>query len=1189
MEIQEDKIPEIKIGGFVFADQQPPLGQTNDTQVPVFELKVDIRLLYQTNLQDNIRAGYQAGFDFRRPEAYERMAADKLGQELAQDATIWKLYLEEADEHDQELVKGRHASLDMLLLFAALFSAILTAFLIESKDLLQQDPADLSVALMFTIAQSQYRMEQGKSIALNATAIPPTIPTFTPPTIARWINGIWFTSLALSLSAALVAMLGKEWLTAFLASRPRPAHAHALLRQSRLEGLEQWWALHIIALLPSLLHASLLLFAIGLVLYLSTMDRAIAVVIASIVGITSLFYIVTAILGAIYTFCPFVTELSKYVQRVTVLLLRRAGAKSDTPNLHPLLKDIQALLWLANNARDPAVVDCSYQALSGLPPPANERLDPSAIPPENNSAESPQNELPMILSDDTTLNTLLASTISRFERLAAGSLDMLGSPELSVARYMSAIMRILEHTRYSEVVLRAQLVEFSKSLNPSRHTPSGMATPVKLNNEHSQVTLFQLLNTTETIWGNSSLPRGTDTYASVLVLTANMFQLAISFEFTEKPGAQHEDKSDAHVNVEIISPNLTRADSNNQLADLRAHYSRWLARVTTLLKLHNDSKVTIKSPFLDDLLEAITILARSRSLNPVHCMSSHHPQPGNSAGRTFSIAVASNKGNPSPLQPNDLCTGPLSGLIGILAVRPGMSEESPSKTCLAALKAYSALAPVLLQQVLGLSRDELGNEFERDDWESGRSSDMRWLRFIAVRLALLTTRHLVLSSKLVSSNHLQFWGEVILLVNQILLHDTADRSEDARSSLVRYGADLVPFLELINESGQQILSATSSIAQGVLVGLAGLQVYENEASLKPTNLCEARFTPKCFPPLIELVGQTIVPVDHERLMLQAMVRRMRGNRPGDSSENGVPAVEYLRSFTSTSQGFSALIHARNRTQYIEMIEETVVDITHLAAGQDPLLTVEQIELQAPAVSGFLDVVSAVAPHLAEPQSDQKQLIQFSNDSLSLMKVAVKDAVSRELMSQHSACQDLWKAIQTIKNKTQREHLIKMCLDAQSESGVEFKSRFKDRMDMLRVSALIYARDDINCVEVVEETTRDIIHLAAGQDPLLKVEEVELQPPVVPGFLDVVSAVVQHLAESTSSQTQLIQFSSDSLDLVKIAVKDPALRKLIRQPSACEDSWKATHAVKDKTQRQDLIERVLDEELGVEFEVIDLRN
>ncbi|KAG8770952.1 hypothetical protein FRC12_003951 [Ceratobasidium sp. 428] len=412
METQEDKILEIRIGGFVFADQQPPLGQTHDKQAPA------------PNLQDNTRASHQAGFDFRRPEAYERMAADKIGQELAHDATIWKLYLEEADEHDQELVKGRHASLDMLLLFAALFSAILTAFLIESKDLLQQDPADVSMALMLAIAQSQYRMEQGAADASNATATPPIIPNFTPSMTARWVNGIWFTSLALSLSAALVAMLGKEWLTAFLASRPRPAHAHALLRQSRLEGLEQWWALHIIALLPSLLHVSLLLFAVGLVLYLSTMDRAIAIVIASIVGMTSLFYVVTAILGAVYEFCPFVTELSKYVKRgVAVLLLRRAGAESNVADIHPLLKNIQALLWLTNHARDPAVVDCSYQAFSGLPLPENRNPDPSTIPLETNTTKRHQNELPMILGDDTNLNTLLISTITRFERLTAGSLD----------------------------------------------------------------------------------------------------------------------------------------------------------------------------------------------------------------------------------------------------------------------------------------------------------------------------------------------------------------------------------------------------------------------------------------------------------------------------------------------------------------------------------------------------------------------------------------------------------------------------------------------------------------------------------------------------------------------------------------------------------------------------------------------
>jgi hypothetical protein len=162
------------------------------------------------------------------------------------------------------------------------------------------------------IARSQQRMELNLPPPESST--PVDLPIFVPPSSARWINGLWFTSLAFSLSAALVAMLSKEWLTAYLSSRPRPAHSHALLRQSRLEGLERWWALHIIALLPSFLHLSLLLFSIGLVVYLHTLDTAIASVVAGVTGFTALFYVASAILGAIYQFCPYVTQVSGYIQ-----------------------------------------------------------------------------------------------------------------------------------------------------------------------------------------------------------------------------------------------------------------------------------------------------------------------------------------------------------------------------------------------------------------------------------------------------------------------------------------------------------------------------------------------------------------------------------------------------------------------------------------------------------------------------------------------------------------------------------------------------------------------------------------------------------------------------------------------------------------------------------------------------------
>lgn len=55
---------------------------------------------------------------FKPGEKYcDRLAGDSPGEELSNDATIWKIYLDEAGEYDEELVKGRHASLDVLLLF----------------------------------------------------------------------------------------------------------------------------------------------------------------------------------------------------------------------------------------------------------------------------------------------------------------------------------------------------------------------------------------------------------------------------------------------------------------------------------------------------------------------------------------------------------------------------------------------------------------------------------------------------------------------------------------------------------------------------------------------------------------------------------------------------------------------------------------------------------------------------------------------------------------------------------------------------------------------------------------------------------------------------------------------------------------------------------------------------------------
>ncbi|CAE6369889.1 unnamed protein product [Rhizoctonia solani] len=140
---------------------------------------------------------------------HDKLAWDRIGEELNPDACIWRLYAEEAKELDAEMVQERNRNLDTMLLFAAIFSAIVTAFLIESTNLLEQDSSEVTTQLLLVLVQSQQGIVTGKPDNIPS---PVEIPAFTPSATVRLINILWFASLIASLGAAVVAMLAKEWL-----------------------------------------------------------------------------------------------------------------------------------------------------------------------------------------------------------------------------------------------------------------------------------------------------------------------------------------------------------------------------------------------------------------------------------------------------------------------------------------------------------------------------------------------------------------------------------------------------------------------------------------------------------------------------------------------------------------------------------------------------------------------------------------------------------------------------------------------------------------------------------------------------------------------------------------------------------------------------------------------------------------
>ena len=104
--------------------------------------------------------------------------------------------------------------------------------------------------------------------------IPPALPNpstpFSPPTSAVWVNSLWFLSLAISLTCALLATFLQQWArryTRVTQTRYSP-HKRARIRAFFAEGMEKLHLPWAVEALPALLHLSLFLFFAGLAVFL---------------------------------------------------------------------------------------------------------------------------------------------------------------------------------------------------------------------------------------------------------------------------------------------------------------------------------------------------------------------------------------------------------------------------------------------------------------------------------------------------------------------------------------------------------------------------------------------------------------------------------------------------------------------------------------------------------------------------------------------------------------------------------------------------------------------------------------------------------------------------------------------------------------------------------------------------------
>ncbi|KAJ7842453.1 hypothetical protein B0H14DRAFT_2316343, partial [Mycena olivaceomarginata] len=115
---------------------------------------------------------------------------------------FWTAYKTLADEFDKEFQRKYGNDLDTSLIFAGLFSAVSSAFIIQIQPELQMDPNTTTQALLGLLVQNITG-----ATAPAALLPPPTGPT----TIVVVAQCLLYFSLFSTLLAALLAVLGRQW------------------------------------------------------------------------------------------------------------------------------------------------------------------------------------------------------------------------------------------------------------------------------------------------------------------------------------------------------------------------------------------------------------------------------------------------------------------------------------------------------------------------------------------------------------------------------------------------------------------------------------------------------------------------------------------------------------------------------------------------------------------------------------------------------------------------------------------------------------------------------------------------------------------------------------------------------------------------------------------------------------------
>ncbi|KAJ7578581.1 hypothetical protein C8J56DRAFT_352068 [Mycena floridula] len=234
--------------------------------------------------------------------------------------TIFDSYIREAKVFDNAMVARWKVAMDGLILFAALFSAVVTAFIIESYRSLSRDSSEVIILLLFQMSQ-QLSALGNSSVAAPVIQSALDLPLFTAPRSAVYTNVFWFLSLGLSLACALIATLIQQWASDYIHAieRRQAPEKRARIRSFLFEGVESSNLGTIVEGVPLLLHTSLFSFLVGLVIFTHPINSIITALLAFILSSCAIAYLSSTVLPLIFIASPIRTPLTMFLLKSSLV------------------------------------------------------------------------------------------------------------------------------------------------------------------------------------------------------------------------------------------------------------------------------------------------------------------------------------------------------------------------------------------------------------------------------------------------------------------------------------------------------------------------------------------------------------------------------------------------------------------------------------------------------------------------------------------------------------------------------------------------------------------------------------------------------------------------------------------------------------------------------------------------------